>query len=46
MIEQASITEVQINHLLPTLLRGLKSPILDFAASSYMIFAKSMTKVF
>ncbi|EZA62705.1 HEAT repeat-containing protein [Ooceraea biroi] len=45
MIEQTLITEVQVNHFLPTLLHGLKSPILDFAASSYMIVAKTMTKV-
>ncbi|XP_036142553.1 HEAT repeat-containing protein 1 [Monomorium pharaonis] len=45
MIEFMSVTEVQVNYLLPTLLHGLKSPILDFAASSYMIIAKLMTKV-
>lgn len=45
MIEQASVTEVQVNHLLPTLLHGLKSPVRDFADSSYMIIAKTMTKV-
>lgn len=46
VIEQAStVTEVQVNHLLPTLLYGLKSPVPDLAASSYMIIAKLMTKV-
>lgn len=46
VIEQSStITEVQINYLLPTLLHGLKSSIADFAASSYMIVAKLTTKV-
>lgn len=45
VIELGSITEVHVNYLLPTLLHGLKSPILDFAASSYMIIAKLMTKV-
>ncbi|XP_011695348.1 PREDICTED: HEAT repeat-containing protein 1 [Wasmannia auropunctata] len=44
VIELVSITEVQVNYLLPTLLHGLKSPILDFAASSYMIIAKLITK--
>lgn len=46
VIEQAStITEVQVNHLLPTLLFGLASSITDLAASSYMIIAKLMMKV-
>jgi len=45
MIEIVSITEVHINYLLPPLLQGLRSPILDFAASSYMIIAKLMMKV-
>lgn len=45
VIELTSITEVQVNYLLATLLHGLKSPILDFAASSYMIIAKLTTKV-
>lgn len=46
VIEQASIlTEVQVNHLLPILLHGLRSPVPDLAASSYMIIAKLMTKV-
>ena len=40
-----SITEVQLNHMLPSLAKGLGSSILDFAASSYMIFAKLSTKV-
>lgn len=45
VIDLTSITEVQVNYILPTLLSGLKSPILDFAASSYMIVAKLMMKV-
>lgn len=45
IIDLTSITEVQMNYILLTLLYGLKSPILDFAASSYMIFAKLMMKV-
>lgn len=45
MIEQVSVTEVQVNHLLPTLLYSLKSFIPDLASSSYMIIAKLMTKV-
>lgn len=45
VIELGSITEVQVNYLLPTLLYGLKNSVLDFAASSYMIIAKLMTKV-
>ncbi|XP_071648303.1 HEAT repeat-containing protein 1 [Temnothorax longispinosus] len=45
VIELGSITEVHVNYLLPTLLHGLKSPILDFVASSYMIIAKLITKV-
>ncbi|XP_050461226.1 HEAT repeat-containing protein 1 [Cataglyphis hispanica] len=45
MIEQVSVTEIQVNHLLPTLLYSLKSPIPDLASSSYMIIAKLMMKV-
>lgn len=45
MIEQVSVTEVQVNHLLPTLLYSLRSPIPDLASSSYMIIAKLMMKV-
>lgn len=45
MIELMSITEVQVNYLLPALLHGLKSFIPDFAASSYMIITKLMSKV-
>ncbi|KYN05530.1 HEAT repeat-containing protein 1 [Cyphomyrmex costatus] len=45
MIELMTITDIEVNHLLPTLLQGLKSPILDFAAGSYMIIAKLITKV-
>ncbi|KAL0099405.1 hypothetical protein PUN28_020146 [Cardiocondyla obscurior] len=45
VIELGSITEVHVNYLLPTLLQGLKSSILDFAASSYMIIAKLTSKV-
>ncbi|XP_018306270.1 HEAT repeat-containing protein 1 [Mycetomoellerius zeteki] len=45
MIELITITEIEVNYLLPTLLQGLRSPILDFAASSYMIIAKLITKV-
>ncbi|XP_076243832.1 HEAT repeat containing 1 homolog l(2)k09022 [Calliopsis andreniformis] len=45
-INQVSvITEIQINHILPTILKGLDSPIADFAASTYMILAKLMTKI-
>ncbi|KAJ8670534.1 hypothetical protein QAD02_001793 [Eretmocerus hayati] len=45
-IERSSVfTDVQFNHLLPTLLKGLSSKIPDFAASSYMILAKLVTKV-
>ncbi|XP_018045591.1 PREDICTED: HEAT repeat-containing protein 1 [Atta colombica] len=44
MIELIAITEIEVNYLLPTLLQGLRSPILDFAASSYMIIAKLITK--
>lgn len=45
VIELGSVTEVHVNYLLPTLLHGLKSSIPDFAASSYMIIAKLITKV-
>lgn len=41
----SSITDVQFNHMLPVLLKGLPSPTPDFAASSYMIFAKLITKI-
>ncbi|XP_020297687.1 HEAT repeat-containing protein 1-like [Pseudomyrmex gracilis] len=46
VIQQAStVTEVQINHILPALLRGLRSPITDFISSSYMIIATVTTKM-
>ncbi|EFN88053.1 HEAT repeat-containing protein 1 [Harpegnathos saltator] len=46
LIEQATtITETQINYLLPTLFYGLKSSVLDLTAASYMIIAHLMTKV-
>lgn len=46
VIEQASIvTDVQLNCLLPTLHYGLRSPVLDLVASSYMIVAQLTTKV-
>ncbi|XP_029164682.1 HEAT repeat-containing protein 1 [Nylanderia fulva] len=45
MIEQVSVTEVQLNHLLPTVLYSLKSFVPDLASSSYMIIAKLMIKV-
>ncbi|XP_035743591.1 HEAT repeat-containing protein 1-like [Vespa mandarinia] len=41
----STITEVQTGHILPTLLKGLASTIPDFAASSYMILSKLLTKV-
>ncbi|XP_011505568.1 PREDICTED: HEAT repeat-containing protein 1 [Ceratosolen solmsi marchali] len=45
-IEHSSIiTDVQFNHILPALLKGLSSQIPDFLASSYMIFAKLITKI-
>lgn len=40
-----TIAEVQINHMLPTILKGLESSVADFAASTYMILARLMTKV-
>ncbi|XP_014600761.1 PREDICTED: HEAT repeat-containing protein 1 isoform X1 [Polistes canadensis] len=40
-----TIKEVQHGYMLPTLLKGLSSEIPDFAASSYMIFSKLLTKV-
>ena len=40
-----TITDIQICHILPTLLKGLSSPIVDFAASSYMIISILNTKV-
>lgn len=40
-----NITEVQFNYILPVLLKGLASHAQDFAASSYMIIAKIITKV-
>ncbi|XP_076168689.1 HEAT repeat containing 1 homolog l(2)k09022 [Ptiloglossa arizonensis] len=43
--QASSMSEVQINHILPTILRGLECPISDFAASTYMILAMLMTKV-
>lgn len=45
VIEQVSVTEVQVNHLLPILLYSVRSPIPDLASGSYMIIAKLMIKV-
>lgn len=45
LIERTSVTEVQVNYLLPVLLHSLKSSISDYVASSYMIIAKLMMKV-
>ncbi|XP_011632407.1 HEAT repeat-containing protein 1 [Pogonomyrmex barbatus] len=46
VLEQMStVTENQVNHLLQTLLDGLKSPIHNFAASSYMIISLLIMKV-
>jgi len=46
LIERMStVTEIQVNYLLPTLLYSLRSSISDLAASSYMIIAKLMTNV-
>ncbi|XP_043266082.1 HEAT repeat-containing protein 1 [Colletes gigas] len=46
IIDQSpTMSEVQINHMLPTILRGLESPIPDFTAGTYMILAMLMTKV-
>ncbi|XP_053983600.1 HEAT repeat-containing protein 1 [Hylaeus volcanicus] len=45
-IEQSpTMSEIQINHMLPTILKGLESIISDFAAGTYMILALLMTKV-
>ncbi|KAK2580959.1 hypothetical protein KPH14_006024 [Odynerus spinipes] len=41
----STVTEVQVGHMLPTLLKGLASKVADFAASSYMILSKLLTKV-
>ncbi|XP_014467752.1 PREDICTED: HEAT repeat-containing protein 1 [Dinoponera quadriceps] len=43
--EVTTVTDVQLNYLLPTLFYGLKSPVLDIVASSYMIIAQLMTKM-
>ncbi|XP_060815512.1 HEAT repeat-containing protein 1 [Bombus pascuorum] len=41
IIDQSpGISEVQMGHMLPTILKSLESSISDFAASSYMILAK------
>lgn len=40
-----NITDVQINHMLPALVSGLSSPIVDFAASNYIIISILNTKV-
>ncbi|XP_051158147.1 HEAT repeat-containing protein 1 [Leptopilina boulardi] len=40
-----TISDIQINHLLPALVSGLSSSIQDFAAGSYMIFFTLNTKV-
>lgn len=45
-IEQVSIiSEVQIGYMISTILKGLESSIADFAASTYMILAKLMSKM-
>ena len=40
-----TVTDVQFNHILPALLKGLPSQVPDFAASSYMIFSKLIIKI-
>lgn len=41
----SNVTEIQINYILPAILKGFGSSIADFVASTYMIFAQLMTKV-
>ncbi|CAD1476631.1 unnamed protein product, partial [Heterotrigona itama] len=40
----STISEIQMGHMLPTILKGLESSISDFVASTYMILAKLMFK--
>ncbi|XP_076648122.1 HEAT repeat containing 1 homolog l(2)k09022 [Halictus rubicundus] len=40
-----TMSEVQIGHMLPTILKGLETPIGDFAASTYMILSMLMSKM-
>ncbi|XP_014226389.1 HEAT repeat-containing protein 1 [Trichogramma pretiosum] len=44
-VDRSDITDVQFNHILPALVKGLGSQVSDFAASSYMILSKLITKV-
>ncbi|XP_031838490.1 HEAT repeat containing 1 homolog l(2)k09022 [Nomia melanderi] len=41
----STMSEVQIGHILPTILKGLESSIADFAASTYMILSMLMSKM-
>ncbi|KZC12962.1 HEAT repeat-containing protein 1 [Dufourea novaeangliae] len=43
--QSPTMSEVQVNHILPTILKGLESSIADFVASTYMILAILMNKV-
>lgn len=43
--QMTTITDVQMNHIVPVLFYGLRSPVYDFASSSYMIIAQLTTKV-
>ncbi|XP_058792928.1 HEAT repeat-containing protein 1 homolog [Phymastichus coffea] len=40
-----TITDVQFNHMLPALLKGLSCQTPDYAASSFMIFSKLISKI-
>ncbi|KAK9306181.1 hypothetical protein QLX08_003072 [Tetragonisca angustula] len=40
----STISDIQMGHMLPTILKGLESSISDFVASTYMILAKLMFK--
>ncbi|XP_014204224.1 HEAT repeat-containing protein 1 [Copidosoma floridanum] len=39
------VNDVQFNHILPALLKGLHSQIAEFAASSYIILAETICKI-
>nr|XP_033335070.1 HEAT repeat-containing protein 1 [Megalopta genalis]XP_033335071.1 HEAT repeat-containing protein 1 [Megalopta genalis] len=41
----STISEIQMGHILPTILKGLETPIGDFAASTYMILSMLMSKM-
>nr|XP_034175529.1 HEAT repeat-containing protein 1 [Osmia lignaria]XP_034175531.1 HEAT repeat-containing protein 1 [Osmia lignaria]XP_034175532.1 HEAT repeat-containing protein 1 [Osmia lignaria] len=43
--QQPTVSEVQLNHMLPTILKSLECTVDDLAASSYMILGKLMIKV-